>query len=133
MTHTRSQSEARGQLDFPSNRFRWGAALWVVGVLRYFVAQGSSDHGGVAISPLSLAIRRTAKELAAGGIALACVGLLGSVLSLAGRYAGHGVYLGLGVGGTGRLVAYPGNLWMLLVGFVVQLFPHAARRVAPGQ
>ncbi len=85
--------------------------------------------GSVAILVLSLAIRRTAMVFATAGIVLACLGLLGTVLSVAGQYAGHGAYLGLGVGGTERLAAYPGNLWLLLVGLVVVLFPLAARRV----
>lgn len=43
---------------------------------------------------------------------------MGGVLSAAGQYAGSAAYLGLGVGGSERLVSYPGSLWMLMIGIV---------------
>jgi hypothetical membrane protein len=75
--------------------------------------------GSVAILLLSLSVWQRAKPLAAVGVVLACVGLVGSGVSVAGQYAGHSAYLGLGVGGAERLAAYPGNLWMLVIGLVV--------------
>jgi hypothetical membrane protein len=72
--------------------------------------------GSVAILLFSVAIRRAAPGFAILGIVLAILGLLGTVLSTAGQYAGPALFLGLGVGGTERLGGYPGNLWVLLVG-----------------
>lgn len=79
----------------------------------------------VAILLLSLTIRRTQASLSATGVVLAVVGLVGSVLSSAGQYAGSSLYLGLGVGGMERIAGYPSNLWLLLLGVIAIL---AARR-----
>ncbi len=65
---------------------------------------------GVAILLISLVIIDQHRTIAILGVVLAVVGLVGTVLSTAGQYAGSGLYLGLGVGGTERLAGYPGNL-----------------------
>jgi hypothetical protein len=69
----------------------------------------------VAILLLSFAIRRISGALAATGVVLAVLGLVGTVLSTAGQFS-SALYLGLGVGGSERLAGYPGNLWMLIIG-----------------
>jgi hypothetical protein len=61
-----------------------------------------------AILLLSIAVRRTAPTLAGVGVALAVLGLVGTVLSAADRFA-PGLYLGLGVGRSERLAGYPGT------------------------
>jgi hypothetical protein len=48
-------------------------------------------------------------------------GLVGSVLSAGGQYAGS-LYLGLGAGGAERLASYPGSLWMLIIGVIAMFF-----------
>jgi hypothetical membrane protein len=75
----------------------------------------------VAIVLLSIAVRRTSPGLAAVGIVLAALGLVGTFLSGAGQFS-SALYLGLGVGGSERLAGYPGNLWMLIIG-VLALAP----------
>ncbi len=77
--------------------------------------------GSVAILLLSIAIPRTSAALAAGGVLLAVLGLVGTILLTAGQYS-SALYLGLGVGGSERLAGYPGNLWMLVIG-VLALAP----------
>jgi hypothetical protein len=71
--------------------------------------------GSIAILLLSIAIRRVAPGLAATGVVLALLGLVGTILSTAGQFS-SALYLGLGVGGSERLAGYPGNLWMLIIG-----------------
>ncbi len=75
--------------------------------------------GSVAILLLGSCVGRTMGWLHPTGIALACIGLVGTVLSVAGQYGGSGAYVGLGAGGAERLASYPGSLWMLLVGIAV--------------
>jgi hypothetical protein len=53
---------------------------------------------------------------------VAVAGLVGSVLSTGGQYAGSSLYLGLGVGGAERLASYPGSLWMLIIGIIAMFF-----------
>ena len=70
----------------------------------------------VAILLLSFAIRRTSRTISVIGILVAVVGLIGSLLSTGGEFAGSSAYLGLGVGGAERLASYPSRLWMLMIG-----------------
>jgi hypothetical membrane protein len=72
--------------------------------------------GCVAILLLSLSIRGRSPSVAAAGIALATVGLVGTVLSTAGQFGGSFLYLGLGAGGMERIADYPGSIWVLLIG-----------------
>ncbi len=74
--------------------------------------------GSVAILLFAIAIRHDRPGFSAISAALAVVGLAGTFLSTAGEYGGHALLLGLGVGGTERIGAYPGNLWMLLAGLL---------------
>lgn len=83
--------------------------------------------GSIAILLLGRAVHRRGGWLHPTGIVLACLGLVGTVLSIAGQYSGTRAYLGLGAGGTERLASYPGSLWMLVVAVVVL----AASRTAP--
>ncbi|HEY4991277.1 MAG TPA: DUF998 domain-containing protein [Nakamurella sp.] len=76
----------------------------------------------VAILLFSLAIRDSNVPLSIFGIGTAVVGLVGTVLSTAGQYAGEGLYLGLGVGGMERVAGYPGSLWTLVVGALAMTF-----------
>jgi hypothetical membrane protein len=77
--------------------------------------------GSVAILVFSAAVRHRARGLALTGVVLGVVGLVGSLLSVAGQYAGPGLYLGLGAGGAERLGGYPGNLWMVVIGMAAVL------------
>jgi hypothetical membrane protein len=107
-----------------------GLVLWVVaGVGKVLVglAPENGDFGlhllaafnipvsAVGILLLSVAVLPTARWLGVCGLVLAVLSLIGSVLSIAGEYAGPVLYFGLGVGGTERLAGYPGNLWMIVV------------------
>jgi hypothetical membrane protein len=74
--------------------------------------------GCVAIVLVSLTIRHSHHTLSSVGVALAVVGLAGTVLSTAAQFAGPELYLGLGVGGMERVSDYPGSLWVLLIGIV---------------
>ena len=74
--------------------------------------------GTLAILLLSLTVRRTHPSLSATEVIVAVVGLAGSVLSSAGRYAGSSLYLGFSVGGLVRIAGYPSNLWLLLLGII---------------
>ena len=72
----------------------------------------------VAILLLSITIRHAHTPLAVTGGIVAVVGLVGTVLSTVGQYAGPALYLGVGAGGMERLAGYPSNLWMLLIGIL---------------
>lgn len=74
--------------------------------------------GCVAILLASLGIRHSHRALSWVGIALAVVGLVGTLLSTAAQLAGPRLDLGLGVGGMERISDYPGSLWVLLIGIV---------------
>jgi hypothetical membrane protein len=107
-----------------------GVALWVLAGLGKIVVGLVPENadtglhllgafnipvGSVAILLLSLAVRRAAPALAAFGVVVAVLGLVGTVLSTAGQFA-PALQVGLGVGGAERLAGWPGNLWMLVVG-----------------
>lgn len=74
--------------------------------------------GCVAILFASLSIRHSHRALSSVGVALAVLGLVGTLLSTAAQFAGPGLDLGLGVGGMERVSDYPGSLWVLLIGIV---------------
>lgn len=74
--------------------------------------------GSIAVLLLSLVMHRAHPGLSAIGMVLAVVGLMGTVLSTLGEYAGPALYLGLGAGGMERIATYPTHLWLLLVGVV---------------
>jgi hypothetical membrane protein len=112
---------------------RWALVLWVLSGLGKIIVGlvPENTHIGlhllgalnvplasVAILLLSLAIRRTSHTISFIGIVVAVVGLVGSVLSTGGEFAGSSLYLGLGVGGAERLASYPGTLWMLMIGVI---------------
>lgn len=84
----------------------------------------------VGVILASLAIRPTSPTLATVGFVLATVGLVATVLSTAGEFGGHGLYLGLGVGGMERISDYPTSLWTLLMGVVAVAQPMALRSEA---
>ena len=73
----------------------------------------------VAILLLSLSIVDVSRALWVFGLVVAAAGLVGSVLTSAAQYAGNGANLGLGNGGMERVAAYPGNVWLVVVGVVV--------------
>jgi hypothetical membrane protein len=124
-----------------------GVALWVVAGLGKIVVGLVPENadaglhllgafniplGSIAILLLSIAVRRTAPSLAGVGVALAVLGLVGTVLSAAGQVS-PGLYLGLGVGGSERLAGYPGNLWMLIIGtLAVSAGRHSRQAPDPG-
>jgi hypothetical membrane protein len=81
----------------------------------------------IGILLLSIAVMRTNRRLGVFGIVVAAVGLIGTVLSVAAQYR-PSLYLGLGVGGSERLIGYPGNAWMVVVGIVVLVAASTARR-----
>jgi hypothetical membrane protein len=110
---------------------RWALTVWVLSGLGKMIVGlvpentnidlhllGALDVplASIAILLLSLAIRHTSRTISVIGIAVALVGLVGSVLSTGGEVAGSSAYLGLGVGGAERLASYPSSLWMLMIG-----------------
>jgi hypothetical membrane protein len=77
--------------------------------------------GALAILLLSLVLVRSDPRLSRVGIALAAVGLFGTVLGTVGEYAGPALYLGIGSGGMQRVATYPSVIWLLVVGVVISL------------
>ncbi len=60
-------------------------------------------------------------------MALAVIGLIGTILSSAGQFGSDSLYLGLGVGGMERVSDYPMSLWTLLMGCIVVASPQMLR------
>ena len=77
--------------------------------------------GSAAVLLLSLALLRMRRELALVGLGLFAMAFIGTVSSIAARFAGPVLLLGLGVGGMERLAGYPANVWLVVVGAVVIL------------
>jgi len=78
--------------------------------------------GCVAILLLSLPARQASRAVSVTGIALAVVGLAGTVLSTAAEFAGSSsLDLGLRAGGMERVADYPGALWILMIGIIAVL------------
>jgi hypothetical membrane protein len=82
--------------------------------------------GSIAILLLGRSALHNGGWLRTTGIVLSCLGLVGTVVSVAGQYSGSAAYLGLGAGGAERLASYPGSLWMLIISAVVVMTPSAA-------
>jgi hypothetical protein len=112
----------------------WFTGDWILGPLEldqihpgYFlptVAGGLvASAAAPAVGQVDLA-QRSAPPLAALGVVLAVLGLVGTVLSTAGQFAPP-LYLGLGVGGAERLAAYPGNLRVLVIGLLAMGARHS--------
>lgn len=75
----------------------------------------------IGILLVSLAIRPVRGGLGIFGVAMASLGLVGTVLSSASQYAGEAVTLGLGYGGMERVADYPAFAWMVVVAVDVLL------------
>lgn len=134
------------QRIWPTGRLaRWALILWILAGLGkiidglvpenthiglHLIGALNVPLGSIAILLLSLAIRATRRALSILGIVVAAVGLVGSVLSAAGQYAGPSADAGLGAGGTERLASYPGSLWMLLIGLIAILSSRARASLA---
>jgi len=115
-----------------SRAVRAGVVLWVIAgfgkIIVGLVPENTNINlhllgafnlplGSIAILLLSRASGDLPKPWRIAGVLLACVGLFGTVLSIAGQQ-GHDAYLGTGVGGSERLAGYPANLWCLLIGLL---------------
>ncbi len=72
--------------------------------------------GSFAVLLLSLLVSRSDRWLGLAGMVLGLLGLVGTVLSTVGEYAGPALYLGLGPGGMDRVAAYPAILWLIAAG-----------------
>ena len=94
-----------------------GVTLWVLAGLGKIVV-GLVPENATANQMLSIAVRHAAPSLAITDMAIALLGLIGTVLSTAGQFSTP-LYLGLGGGGTERLAGFPGNLWTLIIGVLV--------------
>lgn len=81
----------------------------------------------VAVIFLSVALWPSHRDLAAVSMALAVIGLIGTILSSAGQFGSDSLYLGLGVGGMERVSDYPMSLWTLLMGCIVVASPQMLR------
>lgn len=138
----------------PSRAVRAGVVLWVIAGLGKIVVGLVPENtninlhllgalnlplGSIAILLLSRASGGLPKPWRVAGLLLAGIGLVGTVLSLAGQFHGPDAYLGAGVGGAERLAGYPANLWCLLIGSLalkraaaqhgsIDLGAHAVRR-----
>jgi hypothetical membrane protein len=73
----------------------------------------------VAILLLSLAILDLHHTAGVFGLVVAVIGLGGAALTSAAQYAGNGANLGVGNGGMERVAAYPGNVWLVVIGVIV--------------
>jgi hypothetical membrane protein len=84
----------------------------------HLLGAGNIPLGSAAILLLSLSVLRSRRAVGIAGIAVAAIGLTGTVLSTAGQFAGSSLYLGLGAGGMERVADYPGSLWVLVIGVI---------------
>jgi hypothetical membrane protein len=130
-----------------SRAARAGVVLWVIAGLGKIIVGLAPENGniglhtlgalniplgGIAILLLSRASSGLPRPWRIAGRLLAGVGLIGTVLSIAGQYGGTHAYFGTGAGGSERLAGYPANLWFLLIAALVLTVPAPVNRdVAP--
>ncbi|MBP2473209.1 hypothetical protein JOF53_002081 [Crossiella equi] len=81
---------------------------------------------GLAAFLVSVAVRPKAPAVAVFGYLSAAVTVLASMLFTSGLYSASSLHFGLGAGGMQRLSVYAFNLWLVVIGIILCVWPARA-------